>query len=127
VTTLVFDGDCGFCTTCVGAMRRLGLTADEVVAWQQADLPALGLTAEQCAEKLQWVGDSGRRESGHLAVAALLEANGAWRVLGRLLRAPVISPLAARAYTWVADHRMSLPGGTPACGLPDAGRRSPGT
>ena len=118
MTTLVYDGDCGFCTTCVRTMERLHLRADTVVAWQLADLDVLGLTAEQCSTAVQWVGSDGSRASGHLAVAALLEANGPWRPLGRLLRAPGLTWLAGRAYTWIADHRTSLPGGTPACKVP---------
>ena len=115
MSTLVYDGDCGFCTTCVRTMQRLRLRADTVIAWQHADLDALGLTPEQCSSAVQWVDDDGSHASGHLAVASLLSANGAWKPLGALLRAPGISPLVARAYQWVADHRTSLPGGTPAC------------
>lgn len=118
MTTLVFDGDCGFCTSSVHAMKRLRIHADVVVAWQHADLDALGLTPEQCAEKLQWVADDGSHASGHLAVAALLEGSGLWKPVGLLLRAPGVSWLAARAYSWIAAHRMSLPGGTPACAVP---------
>lgn len=118
MSTLVYDGDCGFCTTCVRVMAKLRLRADAVIAWQHADLDALGLTPEQCMTAVQWVGADGTRASGHLAVAELLKANGAWKPVGMLLRAPGVSWLAARAYTWIADHRMSLPGGTPACGVP---------
>ena len=117
MSTLVYDGDCGFCTTCVRAMRRLRIHPDVVIAWQHADLAALGLSPEQCQEKLQWVGDDGQHRSGHLAVAAVLR--GPWRPVGLLLTAPGASWLAARAYAWVAAHRMSLPGGTPACAVPD--------
>jgi predicted DCC family thiol-disulfide oxidoreductase YuxK len=118
MSTLVYDGDCCFCSTCVLALERLHLRADEVIAWQHADLGALGLTPEQCQQAVQWVDSDGGHASGHLAVAALLQANGAWRPLGALLRAPGVSALAARAYTWIADHRTSLPGGTPACQVP---------
>ena len=120
MSTLVYDGDCGFCTTCVHAMERLRLQAGEVVAWQFADLDHLGLTPEQCMTAVQWVGDDGSHASGHLAIAELLKANGVWKPVGMLLRAPGLSRLAGRAYTWVADHRMSLPGGTPACKAPAA-------
>jgi len=47
--TLVFDGDCAFGTGTgtVGVVRRV-LPADiTVVAWQFADLAALGVTAER--------------------------------------------------------------------------------
>ena len=118
MSTLVYDGDCGFCTTSVRAMARLRIRVEVVIPWQHADLDALGLTPEQCTEKLQWVADDGSRASGHLAVAALLEGNRMWKPVGLLLRAPGISWLAGHLYDWIAAHRMSLPGGTPACALP---------
>jgi predicted DCC family thiol-disulfide oxidoreductase YuxK len=118
VSTLVFDGDCGFCTTCVRQMRRLRNGADRVIPWQHADLPSLGLTPEECQDKVQHVGDDGRITSGHEAVAQLLLDSGAWRPVGRLLLAPGVSWVAARAYAWISAHRTQLPGGTPACALP---------
>lgn len=117
-TTLVYDGDCAFCTSCVHLSERLHLRADTVIAWQHADLTALGLTAEQCQQALQWV-DGGRVSSGHEAVARFLLASPLpWRPLGALLLVPPVSWVARLAYRWVADHRASLPGGTPACALP---------
>lgn len=116
-TTLVFDGDCGFCTSAVRLLPRLRLRADRVVPWQLADLDALGLTPEQCAEAVHWV-DEGGTASGHRAVARLLQASGpAWGLLGRAMLLPGISALAARAYALVADNRSRLPGGTPACAV----------
>jgi predicted DCC family thiol-disulfide oxidoreductase YuxK len=117
--TLVYDGDCGFCTTAVRWITRLRLAADVVVPWQEADLGALGLTQAQCEAKLQWVADDGRTSSGHEAVARLLlHSAPPWRPLGALLLVPPFRWLAARVYDWVADHRSSMPGGTPACALP---------
>ena len=114
-TTLVYDGDCGFCTTAVSLVPRLGLRADRVVAWQLADLDALGVTREQAAGAVQWV-DADGVAAGHRAVARLLMASGPlWWPLGRLLLLPGISAVAARVYALVADNRMRLPGGTPAC------------
>lgn len=116
-TTLVFDGDCGFCTSAVSLIPRLRLRADRVVPWQRADLPALGLTEEQAAAAVQWV-DADGVASGHRAVARLLMASGPlWSLVGRALLLPVISPLAARVYALVADNRGRLPGGTPACAV----------
>ena len=118
MTTLVFDGDCGFCTTCVRAMRRLRIRADVVVPWQQADLAALGLTAQQCQEAVQHVDDDGTVRSGHVAIAQLLKGSGPWKPLGSLLVVPGVSRLAGWVYAWVSAHRQSLPGGTPACQVP---------
>ncbi|MDP3713290.1 MAG: DUF393 domain-containing protein [Mycobacteriales bacterium] len=127
MSTLVYDGDCAFCTSSVRVAERLRLRAGRVVAWQHADLPALGLTAQQCQESLQWVADDGRVSSGHAAVARLLLASALpWRPLGAVLLVPPASWVAARVYRWVADHRGSLPGGTPACALPQEDRPQAG-
>ena len=125
MTALVYDGDCAFCTSSVRLLLRLRVRADTVIAWQHADLPALGLTPEQCQAKLQWVADDRTVSSGHEAVARLLLGSALpWRLCGRLLLVPPVSWLAARAYAWVADNRHRLPGGTPACALPPE-RRPP--
>jgi predicted DCC family thiol-disulfide oxidoreductase YuxK len=117
--TLVFDGDCGFCTTSARMVeRRFAVPGLVVVPWQRADLDALQLTAEQCTELLQWVGADGSHASGADAIAALLLTNRApWRWLGHLLRLPGLRWSAAVVYGWVARNRHRLPGGTPACRL----------
>jgi predicted DCC family thiol-disulfide oxidoreductase YuxK len=119
---LVFDGDCGFCTTSARVLQRLvdrGGADFAVAPWQELDLAALGLTARDCATAVQWVDGSGAARAGHHAIAAALRSGRpGWRPAGVLLTVPGISWLAARVYTWVADHRYALPGGTPACGLP---------
>jgi predicted DCC family thiol-disulfide oxidoreductase YuxK len=117
--TLVFDGDCGFCTRAAELVPTLRLRVDEVVAYQLTDLPRLGLTPAACAAALQWVADDGTTAAGHRAVARLLLNSGVgWRLVGALLLLPPISWLAAAVYKLVADNRMRLPGGTPACAAP---------
>ena len=115
---LIFDGDCGFCTT---SARFLSRWVDrhqryEVAPWQELDLDALGVTEADCIEAAQFVRRDGSVVAGHLAIAEGLK-HGAplWRPLGHLITLPGVSWVAARAYTWVADHRYALPGGTPAC------------
>ena len=116
--TLVFDGDCSFCSSTARLARRLLPRGHAVVAYQRADLPALGLTERDGADALWWVDDDGRRHRGHEAVArALLEAAGPWRLAGRLLASAALRPLGARAYEWVARNRHRLPGGRPECGV----------
>ena len=96
MTTLVYDGDCGFCTSAVRWVARLRLDPGTVAPWQTADLPSLGLTRQQCEEKLQWVADGGRVSSGHEAVARLLLHSALpWRLPGALLLTPPLS--------WLAD------------------------
>ena len=119
MSSLVFDGDCAFCTSSVKAMQRLGLKADAVTPWQRADLGALNLTPAQCQAKLQWVADDGRISDGHRAIARLLLANALpWKTLGALLLIPPVSWLGSVVYDLVAANRSKLPGGTPACALP---------
>jgi predicted DCC family thiol-disulfide oxidoreductase YuxK len=112
---LVFDGDCAFCTSCARLLERIGPEA-EIVAWQVADLDQLGITAAQAAEAVRWIEVDGTVRSGHEAIAAALRtAGGPWRVAGRAILLPGISPLAAIGYRLVARNRHRLPGGTPAC------------
>lgn len=121
--TLVYDGDCGFCTRCAAFAERYvqrgGDRRVAVVAWQVADLDGLGLTAAECAEAVQWVGGDGTRGAGPVAIAHLLRAGGpGWRLAGWLLaRRPVLA-LAWPVYRWVARNRHRLPGGSRACALP---------
>lgn len=115
---LIFDGDCGFCTTCARLLQRwvIRSSAARVAPWQRLDLKELDLTEEQCTAAVQWVGENGQVASGHVAIAAALRAGYlVWRPVGALLMAPGFSKLAARAYSWIASHRYALPGGTPAC------------
>ena len=115
VPVLVFDGECGFCTSCARLLRRIGTRA-EIVPWQQADLDRLGLSAAEAAAAVRWVEPDGRVRSGHEALAAALRTAGPMaRLAGRALTAPGVSRLAAVGYRFVAANRGRLPGGTPAC------------
>src|SRR5207248_7918382 len=49
-STLVFDGDCGFCTATARFIERRIPTSARVVPWQRLDLDDVGLTREQCTE-----------------------------------------------------------------------------
>lgn len=114
----LYDGDCGFCTSSARWLQRHAISAARVEAWQHADLAALGLNAEDCAEAVQWV-DDGRRAVGLDAIAAYLEGSTqSWRTAGRVLTAPVSQHITWPVYRWFARHRGQLPGGTPASELP---------
>lgn len=119
---LLFDGDCAFCTSCARLLERIGPRA-EIVPWQHADLDELGITAAQAAEAVRWIEPDGTIRAGHEAIAATLStAKRPWRITGRAILLPGISPLAAAAYRLIARNRHRLPGGTPACatGPPNA-------
>jgi predicted DCC family thiol-disulfide oxidoreductase YuxK len=112
---LIYDGDCGFCTSCAGVLERIGPDA-EIVAWQLTDLAELGVTEEQAADAVQWVQIDGTVRSGHEAIAAVLSTAGpVWKIIGRSVLLPGISWMAAKLYRLVADNRYRLPGSTPAC------------
>ena len=128
VAYLLYDGDCAFCQRCVDLVRRLPVTC-RVAPWQQADLPAFGITPAQAADKVQWVCPDGSVHSGALAVAWLLLAchgrfGAVYRTLGRVMLLPGVRQLAAVVYKLVADNRGRLPGGTAACALPPERRAS---
>jgi predicted DCC family thiol-disulfide oxidoreductase YuxK len=115
---LVFDGDCGFCTSSVRFASRWvdRRRRYQVAPWQQLDLDRFGLTEAQCVAAAQFVRPDGSVASGHAAVAEGLKRGALpWRPLGHLLTMPGIGPVAAWAYHWVSEHRYALPGGTPAC------------
>ncbi|MCB1055501.1 MAG: DUF393 domain-containing protein [Acidobacteria bacterium] len=122
--TLVFDGDCGFCTRTVLWLGERWARPVRSVPWQSADLAALGLTEEQTRRAAWWVGAADetprRRGGGHRAVAYALGAcRPPWPVLGWILRAPPpLSWIFAAGYRLVARFRGYLPGATPACRLP---------
>ncbi|MEO3938137.1 DCC1-like thiol-disulfide oxidoreductase family protein [Dermatophilaceae bacterium Soc4.6] len=127
---LVFDGDCGFCTTSAGLVPRLVDRRRRFVVrpWQQLDLPSLGLTPEMCSAAVQFVDADRRVSSGAPAIAAALRAGApGWHPAGVVLDLPGVRSVAARVYTWVAAHRYALPGGTPACAMPPPAPSSPST
>lgn len=123
--TLVFDGDCAFCTSSAGWLGRRLPDDVVIVPWQRADLAALGVTEDEARLAVQWV-VPGRRAAGAAAVGqALQAAGGAWRPLGWLCRTPPTGWVASAVYRLVSRHRHRMPGGTPACrldGAPPTGR-----
>jgi len=122
--SLVYDGDCGFCTTSAGWARRI---APQLVTipWQFADLDKLGISEAAAAAEVQYVDARGTVTAGAQAVASLLvSVGGLLGLLGRVMRLPGIRALAAVAYKAVAANRHRLPGGMPACRMTPPGSDS---
>ncbi|MFM6967999.1 MAG: thiol-disulfide oxidoreductase DCC family protein [Microbacteriaceae bacterium] len=119
---LVFDGDCGFCTSTANAVVRLSRVPVTAVAWQLTDVLQFGLTEQQTSSRVYLVlGEE--RFGGHLAFAYLLFIQPNWllKSVGWLLTVPPFCWLASIGYALVSRFRHRLPGGTPACKLPSAG------
>jgi len=103
---LVFDGECRFCTACVGFLVRRTRRPLETIAYQDANLAALGLTRARCEEAVQWVSADGDNVSAHVAVAkALMHARLPWSMVGRLILLPGMRAIADRVYRTVATRR----------------------
>lgn len=119
---LVYDGDCGFCTTSVRFAERRIRPRCDVTAWQFAELDALGVTQDRAEYEVLWVTPSGTVYGGAQAVAKLLlSARGGWAVLGAVLMLPPVRWAAHGVYRLIANNRQRMPGGTAACAVP-AGR-----
>jgi predicted DCC family thiol-disulfide oxidoreductase YuxK len=124
--TLIFDGDCGFCTTSANFAVARSKYPIAAVPWQRANLAAFGLTPELASARvyvaLSGDGQSGKVSvfGGHGAFAKLFEIqpNVFAKMVGVLMVTPPISWIAAAGYVLVAKYRHKLPGGTPACKLP---------
>jgi len=117
--TLVYDGDCGFCTRSAELARRILPEDCAVAAWQLTDLAGLGVTADRAQREVLWVSRSGAVSGGAGAIGrALLAVGFPWVLLGLLLVLPPFSWAAQVVYRVVAANRYRLPGGTPACAVP---------
>jgi predicted DCC family thiol-disulfide oxidoreductase YuxK len=116
---LVYDGDCGFCTTAAnwiaGHWPDNGPTA---IPWQHLPSNAIagaGLSHDDMQRSAWWIDDHTREEGSRAVARALDAAGGLWAIVGWLLVVPPISSVAPLGYRAVARHRHRFPGGTPAC------------
>jgi predicted DCC family thiol-disulfide oxidoreductase YuxK len=116
--TLVYDGDCGFCTASARWIERRLRPAVRVVPWQELDdLAAVGLTVDDVTRAAWWIDADGHRHEGHLAIGEALAAarTPRWRLVGRVILVPPFRWLGGPVYRLVARYRYRLPGATDAC------------
>jgi predicted DCC family thiol-disulfide oxidoreductase YuxK len=113
--TLVYDGDCGFCTRSAEWLAARGRAT--IQPSQTLDLDAVGLTEDDVASAAWWLDADGRvaGRGAEAAAEALKTCRGPWRLVGHVLYARPWRPLADAAYQLVADNRHRLPGSTPMC------------
>ena len=115
--TLIFDGDCSFCSSSARVLKRMVGKSVEILPYQRTDLTVFSLTEEQCNIAVQFANRDGR-SSGHEAIAdALIAGKNLWSIAGWIIRLPVISSVGFLVYGWVSKNRHRLPGGTPACSI----------
>jgi len=116
---LIFDGDCGFCTSTANFIERKSSSSIEVHPWQFIEVSKFGLTEAQVSSKVYMV-VNGESFAGHAAFAQILiqQRNLLIRAVGHLLMYPPLSWIARPGYALVAKYRHKLPGGTPACKMP---------
>jgi predicted DCC family thiol-disulfide oxidoreductase YuxK len=115
-TTLIFDGDCGFCTRCV-VWGTANLSAfPNPVAFQKLEPSDYGLT-ENDVRKAVWLISEQTVLSGARAVAWILKGQKSlgWRLIGRFIDWCPIRPFSALAYRLVALNRHHLPGASTEC------------
>jgi predicted DCC family thiol-disulfide oxidoreductase YuxK len=120
--TLLFDGDCGFCTRAAHLAERIN-PGVAVLAWQRADLVALGVSEAQAAAALQYVSGDRVGDGSDAVAFFLLDSGRLLGLVGRTLLLPGVRGAAQAGYRIVAANRHRLPGGTPACAIspgPDA-------
>lgn len=114
--TLIFDGECGFCT------RSRNFLAKIDNAHRIHTVPLQNPGAIQYADRemlqhtLHWVGPDGTVATGAEAVnIALSAALGMDLPLQVYRRIPGMRTLQERVYRWIADRRGRFPGVTPWC------------
>ena len=113
--TLIYDADCGFCTTSATKIASAGTF--KMQAWQFTDdLEALGLDYQKVTEAAHWVEDGKVTASGSDAIGrALISRGDAAALLGRIVVSFPVKYSARLVYSWVAKNRHRMPGGTAAC------------
>ena len=122
---LIFDGDCGFCTSSAAWIAGSWRRGARSIAWQHlggARLRELGLTTDDCREAAWWVEPDGTLFKGHRAIGKALTYGSGWKVpAGRLVLTPLLAPIAAAVYRLIARYRYRLPGGSAACRVDQPG------
>lgn len=104
---VVYDGTCAVCIRMVNRLRDRDRDARfEMIAYQNEGVRARfpEIPAGELERAVQLIGPEGRFE-GAAAVEKILQLLPSGRALGRVLRIPLVRPLAERLYRWFARNR----------------------
>jgi len=116
---LIYDGDCGFCTTAATWIQRHWVVAGtRMTPWQfmgETELAQAGLSVADVSKRVYWHDETGAYGGERAIARALMAAGFPWRGLGHLIDIWPVRLLARPVYRAVARYRHHLPGGTPAC------------
>jgi predicted DCC family thiol-disulfide oxidoreductase YuxK len=105
--TLVYDGDCDFCTRLARWVERHDRRGRIAVRPNQEPglIGSLGLTRAE-VDRASWAVDRGGRFEGAAGISRVLrELGGGWRFLGSLYLVPPLGWLEDRYYQRVARKR----------------------
>ena len=107
--TLIYDGECGFCTNAaIWSRKRLpephGIAPSQ--DFDAAQLAAMGLSRAD-VERAAWWCEPGRTpvEGAECISRTLIAIGGRSALVGKLLWLPGVRVLSGIAYRWVAAHR----------------------
>jgi len=112
---LIFDGDCGFCTSTARKFGDFAGPAADVEAWQFLDLDEHGVTQAQVSEAVYWVQDGVAHRGADGFAKALQVCKQPAAFVGKVMALPPIIWVARAVYPLIAKYRYRLPGGTAAC------------
>ncbi len=116
--TMLFDSDCGFCTSAANWwLRHLSPSVDGVaLAFQQVpDLSVYGTNLASAAQALHVVTASEVAIGGDAVISAFSSLRLPWRIFGTLGRLPLGRAVANWLYPHVAAHRHRLPRSSESC------------
>lgn len=118
LTTVIFDGDCSFCSSAARFAQKYVAPKLNYQPYQQTDLAEFNLALTECEAALQLVTNSGEKFSAERAVLKLLKSGNLFaRTVGLALQFPGFKPILKFGYAKVAKNRHRLPGGRPECSL----------
>lgn len=115
-STLVYDGDCGFCTRSAKWILARSRSI-EIVRWQAIkDLSSLGLTVQDVQTRAYFVRQNAIVAEGPIAIAESLRlCSKPWTYLGAFIKLPVVRFAAQLVYRTIARNRHKMPGSTDSC------------